>query len=176
VLVELRYVSPFVLILLVSWISRVEFAPDASQKFLQRAALIAVAAPVLAVAWPITRDARNAIRNPPFEDWQVATALPGFGVPRGSALAYVGSGGDAYWAHLAGDRLIAEIPGKDQTNLLAADPEKQQAALHKLQDTGAQAVITKNARVASAIPGWQRIRDTQYFIWRPHDSSGGGKR
>jgi hypothetical protein len=116
----------------------------------------------------VLRDARNAIRNRPYEDWQVAMGLRDFGVLPGAALGYIGSGGDAYWAHLAGDHIVAEIPGKDQSRFTSADSEKKYAILQKFVAVGAQAVVTKNASVVISMPGdWRRIRDTQYYIWRP---------
>jgi hypothetical protein len=172
VLVELRYVSPFALLLLVSTIARAESLPTSAasfatqQKFSRCAILAAIVAPGLAIAWPIIRDARTAIRDAPYEDWQVAIALPGFGVRPGSGLAYIGSGGDAYWAHLAGDRLIAEIPGKDQSALLTATPEKRLSILQDLVRLGADGVVTKNAAVAHSTRDWERIGNTQYYIWR----------
>jgi len=166
VLVELRYVSPFALMLLLWTFSRVEFARNANPQFLRRMGLVVTLAPILAVAWPIIRDARDAIRNQPDEQWQVAGALPAFGLQPGSALAYIGSGGDAYWAHLSGDRIIAEIPGKDQSRFTSADAERKHAILEKFAAVGARAVLTKNPAVANSMPGWQRISNTQYYIWR----------
>ena len=61
---------------------------------------------------------------------------------------------------------FAEIPGKDQSQFTSAGLETKYAILQKFVDAGAQAVVTKNARVASSMPGWQRIGDTQYYIWR----------
>lgn len=168
VLVEYRYVSPFALMLLVWTFSRIEIARDADRKFLSRVILVVMLAPIVAIAWPVLRDARNAIRNRPYEDWQVAMGLRDFGVLPGAALGYIGSGGDAYWAHLAGDHIVAEIPGKDQSRFTSADSEKKYAILQKFVAVGAQAVVTKNASVVISMPGdWRRIRDTQYYIWRP---------
>jgi hypothetical protein len=167
VLVELRYVSPFALMLLVWTISRVELSGGAETQSTRRAILVAMLAPIVAIAWPVFRDARNAMQNKSYEDWQVARALPEFGVRTGAGLGYIGSGGDAYWAHLAGDRIIAEIPGKDQSSFLSASPEKRLAILHRFAELGVPAVVTKNAGVVSSMPGgWERIGNTQYFIWR----------
>lgn len=166
VLVELRYVSPFALMLLVWTFSRVEFARTADPQFLRRVRLVVMLSPIVAIAWAVIRDARDVIRNQPYEQWQVASALPDFSVPSGASLGYVGSGGDAYWAHLAGDRIIAEIPGKDQSPFTSTSLERKYAILQKFMEAGAQAVVTKNATVANSMPGWQRIRNTQYYIWR----------
>jgi hypothetical protein len=167
VLVELRYVSPFALMLLLWILSRVQFARSADPLFLRRVNFVVILAPLVAIAWPVVRDARDVIRNQPYEEWQVASALRDIGVPPSARLGSIGSGLDAYWAHLAGARIIAEIPNKDQPQFIAADLERKQFILKKFVAVGAQAVVTKNASVANSMPGWQRIRDTHYFIWRP---------
>jgi hypothetical protein len=167
VLVELRYVSPFALMLLVWTLSRAEFSGPSDTRLARRAILVATLAPAVAMAWPVLRDARDAIEGKPYEDWQVASALPEFGIRTGAALGYIGSGGDAYWAHLAGDRIIAEIPGKDQSRFVSARPEEKLAILRRFAELGVPAVVTKNAGVVSSMPeGWERIGHTQYFIWR----------
>jgi hypothetical protein len=165
VLVELRYVSPFALMLLVWTISRVEFGSTGDGKFLHCISFVALAAPLVAISWPVIRDARDAIRNRPYEDWQVASALPELGIRPGAGLGYIGSGGDAYWAYLAGDRIIAEIPGRDQKPFLSADSDEKLAILRRFADLGVQAVITKNGEVAKSMPGWRRIGETQFFCW-----------
>jgi hypothetical protein len=89
------------------------------------------------------------------------------GIPAGTDVGYVGTGLDPYWAHLAGVRIIAEIPGKDQSAFLAASPERKQQILRKFGEVGAKAVVTKNAKVASSMEGWRQIHGTQYYLWRP---------
>jgi len=167
VLVEFRYVSPFALMLLLWLIYRIEIPRVTNSRFLRCLRLAALVAPAVAIAWPILRDTRTIIRNAPDEQWQVASALPAMGVPSGTPLATIGSGLDAYWAHLAGDRIIAEIPTKDQEQFVAADPARKQSILQKFTNAGAQAVLTKNPAVAKSTPGWHRIGNTQYYLWRP---------
>jgi hypothetical protein len=167
VLVEFRYVSPFALMLLVWLIARIEILWPTNSKFLRCLTLAAIVAPAVAIAWPLTRDTRAIIRNAPDEQWQVANTLPAMGVPSGASLATIGSGLDAYWAHLAGDRIIAEIPTKDQEQFVAADLEKKQSILQRFINVGAQAVLTKNSAVANSMPGWHRIGNSQYYLWRP---------
>ena len=167
VLVEFRYVSPFVLMLLVWLVSRVELPRAIDSKFLHRLTLVALVAPIVAIAWPVIRDTRTIIRNAPDEQWQVASSLPAMGVPSGASLATIGSGLDGYWAHLAEDRIIAEIPTKNQGQFVEADAERKQSILQKFTNAGAQAVLTKNSDVANSMPGWHRIGNTQYYLWRP---------
>jgi hypothetical protein len=167
VLVEFRYVSPFALMLLLWLISRIGIPRVPNSEFLHCLTLAVILAPAVAIAWPVIRDAHSMIRNAPDEQWQIATILPTMGVPSGASLATIGSGLDGYWAHLAEDRIIAEIPTKDQEQFVAADPERKQSILQKFTNVGAQAVLTKNPIVAKSMPGWQRIGNTHYYLWRP---------
>ena len=165
--VEFRYVSPFVLMLLVWTFSRVELASSADVRLLRRVGLALMLAPLVAILWPLLRDTGSILRDQPDEDWQVATALPGLGVATGAGVGYIGSGLDAYWAYLAGDRIIAEIPGRDQSAFISTEQEKKYAILQRFKALGAKAVITKNAGVAGSMSGWQHIGATRYYIWRP---------
>jgi hypothetical protein len=165
VLVEFRYVSPFALMLLIWLISEIQFTRSADAVLLRRINLVVILALLTAIAWPLFRDARAVIHNAPYEEWGVATGLRDLSVLPGTELGSIGSGLDAYWAHLAGVRIIAEIPGKDQSEFIAADDERKRFILQKFADAGAQAVVTKNASVAKSMPGWQRIGQTQYYIW-----------
>jgi 4-amino-4-deoxy-L-arabinose transferase-like glycosyltransferase len=167
VLVEFRYVSPFALMLLTWTLSRVEFAHSSNPSFLRRLNFVLMLAPLVAIAWPMLCDVTVVIRNPTYEEWQVASGLRDMGVRPGAELGCIGSGLDAYWAHLANVRIVAEIPGKDQRPFIAVDRERKQFILERFVDAGAQAVVTKNAAVANSMQGWQRIRETQYYIWRP---------
>jgi hypothetical protein len=167
VLVEYRYVSPFALMLLVWTISRAEFSQTIAPAAPRDAWRVMVLALAMAIGWPLLNDIDRAIRNPPYEDAQVARGLHDLGFSPGAQLGYIGSGGDAYWAHLAQDRIIAEIPGREQTRFASADSEKKIAILQRFTAVGAQAVVTKNPAVAGSMPGWQRIGETHYYVWRP---------
>jgi hypothetical protein len=167
VLVEQRYVSAFVLILLM-WILSSARVPESRENARAKFALaVSILAPALAVAWFAARDLKDAIVNKPYEPWEVAVVLRQIGITPCSQVGSIGSGLDAYWAHLAGVRIVAEIPAKDQSEFIAADAEKKSEIFDKFVQVGAEAIITKDAAVADSMQGWQKIGATRYYIWQP---------
>jgi len=88
------------------------------------------------------------------------------GIPPGTDFGYIGTGLDAYWAHLAGVRIIVEIPDAQQSRFIGADAARRQKVLALLSSSGAKAVITKNAAAANSVDGWRPIPGTHHFIWQ----------
>ncbi|PYT99201.1 MAG: hypothetical protein DMG38_12695 [Acidobacteria bacterium] len=164
VLVEQRYVSPFALMLL-QWIcSSARISVSKGEALTRRTVLAAILALSLAVAWPAVRDLREMLINRPYEHWQVAVGLHQIGISPGMHVGTIGSGLPAYWAHLAGLKIIAEIPEKEQASFLAANSVSKQEVLRKFSELGAKAVVTKND-AARSLEGWQQIKQTHYYVW-----------
>ena len=181
VLVKQRYVSGFALVLLLWILSSVRISFGREEVFRKRAILATILAPAVAMMWPATLNLRDIIRNPaggvvggfgrsPYDQQMVAEGLRQMGISPGTQVASIGSGLEAYWAHLAEVRIIAEIPGEGES-FLAADFLKRSEALNKFLELGAKAVVTKNAAVAHSTEGWQQVGQTQYYVWRPSANS-----
>ena len=166
VLVEFRYVAPFALMLMLWMLARMRIVMGADPQLLRRFHLAVKLATALTVAWAVGRDLYAAIRNRPYEPWVVAQQLHAMGIPPGTDVGYIGTGLDAYWAHLAGVRIIVEIPDIEQARFVAADAERRQQVLALLSSVGARAVVTRNADAANPIDGWRQIPGTHHFIWQ----------
>jgi hypothetical protein len=166
VLVEQRYVSPFALVLLLWVLSSARISTTERKDLRAGMALTVILSLALAIAWPVTRDLRQVLANRPYEPWEVAVGLHEMGIPPGAQVGSIGSGLAAYWAHLAGVRIVAEIPDKGEASFLDADPVMKRAVLQKFAELGVKAVITKNAAAAHSIEGWQEVGQTQYYVWR----------
>lgn len=166
VLVEFRYVAPFALMLLMWVLSRMKIATGAGPLLVRRFHIIVVLAPALAVGWAVARDLYDVVRNKSYEPWVVAQRLHEMGIPPGTDFGYIGTGLDAYWAHLAGVRIIVEIPDAQQSRFIGADAARRQKVLALLSSSGAKAVITKNAAAANSVDGWRPIPGTHHFIWQ----------
>jgi hypothetical protein len=166
VLVEFRYVAPFTLVLLMWMLGRMRMVAGAEPRWLKRSLLVVVLAPVLAVTWAVARDLYEVVRNQPYEPWIVAQGLHEMGIPPGAHLGCIGIGLDAYWAHLAGVRIVAEITDTEQPLFVAANARRRQEILGLFSTAGAKAVVTKNAAAANPEDGWRAIPGTQYFIWQ----------
>jgi hypothetical protein len=88
------------------------------------------------------------------------------GIAPGTDMGSLGSGGDAYWGHLAGVRIVVEISYTDLPRFVAADAARRQQVLALFSSVGARAVITRNADAANPADGWRQIPGTHHFIWQ----------
>jgi 4-amino-4-deoxy-L-arabinose transferase-like glycosyltransferase len=167
VLVEQRYVSPFAVMLLAWVLTTARFSASKAEALRKGTAPVVVLALVLAMAWPVTRDLRDTLANRPYEPWEVAVGLHKTGISAGARVGSIGTGLSAYWAHLAGVQIIAEVPERDQTSFSSADPARKEEALRKFSELGARAVVMKNSSAAQSMEGWQEVGGTHYYVWRP---------
>jgi len=166
VLVEQRYVSPFGLMLWLWVFSSARISMKEGGTLKKHTAFAVILALAAATAWLAARDLRDGIANRRYEPWEVAVGLHELGVPPGTQVGAIGLGVGNYWAHLAGVRIIAEIPERGQASFLAADAAKKSEALQKFVDVGVKAVVTKNAAVANSMEGWQEVGQTHYYVWQ----------
>ena len=166
VLVEFRYVAPFALMLMLWTLARVRIVVGAEPRLLRRFHLVVILAPALAVGWAVARDIYDVIFNKPYEPWVVAQQLHAMGIPSGTDVGYIGTGLGAYWAHLAGVRIIVEIPNIEQPRFVAADAARRQQVLALFSSVGARAVVTRNVDAANPADGWRQIPGTHHFIWQ----------
>jgi hypothetical protein len=111
----------------------------------------------------------------------IADFLLRSGLHPGDHVALIGYGTEAYWAHLAGLQIVAEIPAhitSDQSRpaleFWESSSEQQQKALDILQQTGADAVVAGSqlsleGSVPSAVPPqWRRISGTDACVYFFH--------
>jgi hypothetical protein len=166
VLVEFRYVAPFELMLILWMVAQMRFLTTAEPRMLRRSQFVVILAPVLTVAGAVAIDLFDVIQNEPYEPWVVAQQLHTMGIPAGTDVGFIGTGLEAYWAHLAGARIIAEIPPVEQQRFVASDAARRQQVLAIFTSTGAKAVLTRNADVANPADGWRQIPGTHHFIWQ----------
>jgi hypothetical protein len=164
--VEPRFVGGFGLMLLMRLLAGVRFAKPARQGTLSGLASVIILAPALAIVISTGKNLKDIVRPATFEQWEVARGLHETGIPPGTELGYIGTGLGAYWAHLAGVRIIAEIPDKEQPRFVAADAARRQQVLALFSSVGARAIVTRNADAANSSDGWRQIPGTHYFIWQ----------
>ncbi len=165
--VEFRFVAPFALIVLLGALAKVCFKETASPLSMRRIPLIIALAPALAIAWSAVRDVTLLVHNAPDEQCEVAQQLHGLGISEGTPVATFGTGSGAAWAHLAGVRIIAEIPDKELPRFVAADGKRKRQIFELLSSLGAETVVTRNPEVAKSSEGWRAIPGTHYFVWLP---------
>jgi hypothetical protein len=166
VLVEFRYVAPFELMLILWVVARTRFLTTAEPRMLRRFQFVVILAPALTVAGAAAIDLFDVIQNKPYEPWVVAQQLHTMGISTGADVGFIGTGLEAYWAHLAGVRIITEIPPGEQQRFVASDAARRQQVLALFASAGAKAVLTRNADVANPADGWRQIPGTHHFIWQ----------
>ncbi len=164
--IEFRYFAPFPLMLLMWALSRMKIATGAGPLLVKRFQLVIILAPAFAIAWAAGRDFYDVVRNKPYEPWLVAQQLHQMGISPGTDVGYIGTGLDAYWAHLAGVRIIVEIPDEQQSRFISAGAARRRQVLTLFSSVGAKAVVTKNAGAANSADGWRPIPGTHHFIWQ----------
>ena len=167
VLVEFRYIGPVALMLLLWTLNRIRWLEGAPPLTMRRVKALVWIAPLVTIAWFAGRDLYDVARNKPYEEWEVARGLHEMGIAPGTSVGSIGSGSSAYWAHLAGVRVIVEVPDKEQANYVLADTARRQEVLALFTSAGAKAVVTKNAAAARAADGWRQIPGTQHYFWQP---------
>jgi hypothetical protein len=140
------------------------------------AVITAGAALILAVSREAVGADYEASRSP--FNASIAAFLLNNGLRPGDGVALIGNGTEAYWAHLAQLRLVAEIPagiasrpGHPAMDFWESGPEQQQRALGILGQTGAKAVIAGSQHsiegsVPSIVPApWKKIDGTGAYVY-----------
>jgi hypothetical protein len=161
---ETRFVTGVGLIFVAWALSRLQIAAAAAPQKVRLSKIAVFLAPAIAIAWSVTTDLKRLAHPEPFVAWQSAQALHAAGIPGGASVGYIGAGLVTQWPHLAGVRIIAEMPDPGWSRLIALDPATRQHVLQKFADAGALAVVTGHAEVARSDSGWQPLGNTGLFV------------
>jgi len=156
--VEVRYVPPFLLLLLVP-----VAAALATDRPVSRLAVLVFVIAVL-VGWPDVYAPR--MRETQVTDYAaIARRLHGLGLEPGDRVAFIGhSFGASCWARLGRLRLVAEVPQDEAPAFWTADPAIQESVLAAFRRAGARAVLTGPASAVAA--PWIRVgRTSAYYRW-----------
>jgi hypothetical protein len=127
-------------------------------QFLARRAMLAAMIVMAAYAMP---GLLHYVISQPTEsvgrDMVIAEVLPRYGLAPGDAVASIGDGQEAYWAHFAKLSVVAEIWTIDTAQFWSATPAVQQAALQSMADSGAKAAVWRADSNRPCPPGWQSL-------------------
>ena len=104
-------------------------------------------------------------QSPSYKPVPMAEAVLEMGLKPGDEIAFIGYSFGAFFARLARLRIIAEIPDDQAESFWLADPATRSAAVEAIRKTGAKAIIAEWVAPGAAVNGWQRIGNSQHFIY-----------
>jgi hypothetical protein len=97
----------------------------------------------------------------------VAHALSQYGIGQDDTVAIFGTGQDAWWAHLAGVSVSAEIWSVNIPKFFASSPSDQQGILQSMIGTGAKAVVWRRDSKEVCPLAWQPLPESTGCIYIP---------
>ena len=93
----------------------------------------------------------------------VAGQLQAMGLHRGDRVAIVGEGFEAYYAQIAGLKIVAELPGEEEFQGL--NSSELETVTTRLSALGVKALIAKERPSRAADAGWQAVaRSSAYSV------------
>jgi hypothetical protein len=103
------------------------------------------------------------IRPAPHAQWTVAQQLEKRNLAAGDRVAVLGHtrAGD-YWAHLAGLRIVADIPTEEVPAYWAASAERRAQVSAALNTVGVRALVS--ATQPNEMSGWEALGGTGYYV------------
>ena len=166
VLIEFRYVAPFVLLL---WLAAMStflcMSSEIPRRFLFALILAAVCVTGLKVAKFAVSDLLAIRSSHGNEDWEVAQGLRNLGLQQGDSIAGLSRVAESQWARLAGLKIVAEIPLGDESVFWTSSSETKQSVLRLLAGTGAKMVVTKNPPPSASKEGWILLGNTSFYAY-----------
>jgi hypothetical protein len=165
VLVEGRYVAPFVVLLVLGLLTLVR--PSALAR---PVSIVIVVVLTLQIGWTMADPARALLSQVVHgslmasdDQAQVALALRAAGIGPGDAVASGTRGFNDYWARLARVRIVAEVSGRDSAAQLDADATARIATQQVLLAQDVRVVVARSWPAQTGDPLWLPIDGTDYF-------------
>ncbi len=161
---SMRYVAPFVVILFAGCLSSVPLPKTPEIKRLMVGLTLGTSILVAGQLPALLQHPEEPIY------WKVAQGLYQLGIGSRDRVAVISLHRTKdYWARLARFTIIAEIPN-DQ-DFWQSTPQQRQEIYQQIKKTGAKAIVYKVEEANGTnefmrINGWQKIGETQYYIYR----------
>lgn len=173
--VEGRYVAPF---LTLFWVAILAEIPVSKSLNSTKAvhSIIMSAASILGILVFLfsgndARDAIAALVTPPRVEspqWQIAEGLRAAGIKPGDEIGVISqyvAGFESYWAHLAGVRIVAELPPSEINTYWFASDETKNNVLETFEKVGIRAVVMEQMQGPKPLAVWQQVGDTGYYVY-----------
>ena len=170
--VQGRYTGPFIVLLWLAVFMAVRVPNTPIEMRLTRSISVLLAALIVfttlaASTRELVLTARQLIvgEDPAaHEQWQVAEGLRETGVGPGDKVAFIGDSFRAFWAHLAGARVVAEVRRDKVGDFWQADAAVKTDLLNAFSRAGVKAVVMEKPPAGVDVGGWKKIRDTDYYV------------
>jgi hypothetical protein len=164
VLVEGRYVAPFILLL---WVAVFSCLFGSASQLSRRGAVALVFALLLITGLHVVKTAIPELFSTPHNiDFEVAKGLQGLGIQPGDKVAGLSRVAEAHWARLAGVKIVSEIPLGDEGIFWVAAPEEKRKVFDVFAATGAVVVVTKDPPHGAVKEGWTPLGNTAFYAYR----------
>ena len=167
ILVEPRYVAPFVLLIWISAFScLMQSVPTPSGRLIHALILAMVCTTGLRVTKGMLTDLTRLSASTRNIDWEVAQGLREADVRPGDRVAHISAVGEVQWARLAGVRIVSGIPFGEQDHFWNADLSTKETLFGIMASTGAKIVVTKDPPSNAEAQGWRRLGGTTFYAHR----------
>jgi len=167
VLVEGRYIAPFMVLL---WVSAFSLAASLASPLSSRNALALVLAMLsvttLRLAKSSATDFLAAFKKQDNMDYRVAEGLHALGIQPGDKASALARMADVHWARLAGIKIVSEIPLGEETAFWTADSSDKSRVFSVLAGTGARVLIAKGVPPSAVPEDWTPIIGTDFYVYR----------
>jgi hypothetical protein len=165
VYVESRLVGPFLLLACVALFASLRFPDTDSARTVERVVSLALAIVLsVGIGWLGARSSFRALSPKPFVDWQVAERLKLTGIQPGDKIAFMGYSLNAYWAHMAGVQIVAEIPMGAASEYWSSSSQVKSKILSDFAAAGAKAVVTDQGPPSTPNEAWEKLGQTGYSV------------
>lgn len=165
VTVEARYLAGFIVMFWAAILSAIRLPrQDWARRVFLGIAIAAIFSLTLSAVEKIA--VRSYNRGPVYNgDWQIANGLHQLGIREGDRVMTVGSGYNAYWAHLGKMKIVAEIPNSELTNFWAGGQPTLSQVVAIADRLGAKAIVTADMPKSAPPGSWQEIASTGFYLY-----------
>ncbi len=171
-----RYIAPFTVLLWLGIFASVSFPASQEMKQFMRAIVAAmIIMLVVVIGLSSLNDMYQTFRIILFgEDrqehvqWHVAEGLHRLGILPGDQVGLIGynlGGFGAAWAHLAGVKIVAELPPAEALHFWAGSDVLKENVMATFARIGVKAIVLEKMLSEKPLPGWQRIAVTPYYVY-----------
>lgn len=166
VLIQSRYIAPFVVIGMLGLFSGIRFSQSSFSSVTVKAVAIAM---IVMMAIPLTISTIKKFQPSLHDQWRIAAFLLQRGLARGDRVALIGhrfDGAAAAWARLARVKIIAENPPAGAHNFFwFVEQQTRSEVVEIFRRTGARVMVAEGVPAWAAVEGWERIGDTDHYVY-----------